>query len=45
VVKNLKRVETNSSLVKSVLSSLAVKSPPVARTKRCPVKNLVENPA
>ncbi len=34
----------NSSLVKFVLSSPAVKSPPVARTKPCPVKNLVENP-
>ncbi len=45
VVKNPKRVGTNSSLVKSVLSSPAVKNPPVARTKPCPVKNLVENPA
>ncbi len=45
VVKNPKRVGTNSSLVKSVLSSLVVKNPPVARTKPCPVKNLVENPA
>jgi hypothetical protein len=45
VVKNPKRVETNSSLVKSVLSSPTVKNPPVARTRPCPVKNLVENPA
>jgi hypothetical protein len=44
VVKNPKRVGTNSSLVKSVLSSPAVKSPPVARTKPCPVKNPVKNP-
>jgi hypothetical protein len=27
------------------MSSLAVKNPPVARTKPCPVKNLVKNPA
>jgi hypothetical protein len=39
VVKNPKRVGTNSSPVKSVLSSPAVKSPPVARTKPCLVKN------
>jgi len=45
VVKNPKRVGTNSNLVKSVMSSLAIKNPPVARTKPCPVKNLVENPA
>jgi hypothetical protein len=45
VVKNPKRVGTNSSLVKSILSSPVVKNPPVARTKPCPVKNLVENPA
>jgi hypothetical protein len=45
VVKNPKRVETNSSLVKSVLSNPAVKNPPMARTKPCPVKNLVKNPA
>ncbi len=45
VVKNPKRVGTNSSFVKSVLSSTAVKSPPVARTKPCPVKNAVKNPA
>ncbi len=45
MVKNLKRVGTHSSLVKSVLSSPTVKSPPVARTKPCPVKNPVENPA
>ncbi len=44
VVKNPKRVGTNSSLVKSVLSSPVVKNPPVARTKPCPVKNPVENP-
>jgi len=43
VVKNPERVGTNSCFVKSVLSSLAVKSSPVARTKPCPVKNLVEN--
>ncbi len=43
VVKNPKRVGTNSSLVKSVLSSPIVKSPPMARTKPCPIKNLVEN--
>ncbi len=45
MVKNPKKVGTNSSLVKSVLSSPAVKSPPVARTKPCPVKNPVKNPA
>ncbi len=45
VVKNPKKVGTNSSPVKSVLSSPAIKSPPVARTKPCPVKNLVKNPA
>jgi hypothetical protein len=45
VVKNPKRVGTNSSLVKSVMSSPAVKNPPVVRTKPCPVKNLVKNPA
>ncbi len=45
MVKNPKRVGTNSSLVKSILSSPAVKSPPVAKTKPCLVKNLVENPA
>jgi hypothetical protein len=44
VVKNPKRVGTNSSLVKSILSSPTVKNPPVARTKPCPVKNHVENP-
>jgi hypothetical protein len=45
MVKNPKKVGTNSSLVKSVLSSPAVKNPSVARTKPCPVKNLIENPA
>ncbi len=45
VVKNPKRVGTNSSLVKSILSSLVVKNPPVAKTKPCPIKNPVENPA
>jgi hypothetical protein len=45
VVKNPKRVGTNSSLVKSIMSSLAVKNPLVARTKPCLVENLVENPA
>jgi hypothetical protein len=45
VDKNPKRVGTNSSLVKFVLSSLIVKNPLVARTKPCPVKNPVENPA
>jgi len=43
VVKNPKRVGTNSSLVKSVLSSPAIKRPPVAKTKPCPIKNLVKN--
>jgi hypothetical protein len=43
VVKNPKRVGTNSNLIKSVLSSPAVKNPPVARTKPCLVKNLVKN--
>jgi hypothetical protein len=45
VVKNPKRVETNSSFFKSVMSSPAVKNPPVVRTKPCLVKNLVKNPA
>jgi hypothetical protein len=45
VVKNPKRVGTNSSFVKSVMSSPAVKNPLVAITKPCPVKNLVKNPA
>ncbi len=44
VVKNPKRVGTNSSLVKSVMSSRAVKNPLVARIKPCPIENLVENP-
>jgi hypothetical protein len=44
VVKNPKRVGTNSSLVKFVLSSLVIKNPSVARTKPCRVKNLIENP-
>jgi hypothetical protein len=43
VVKNPKRVETNSNLAKSVLSSLVVKNPPVTRTKPCFVKNPVKN--
>jgi hypothetical protein len=43
VVKNPKRVGTNSSFLKSVMSSPAVKNPLVARTKPCPVKNLVKN--
>jgi hypothetical protein len=45
VVKNPKRVGTNSSFLKSVMLSLAVKNPPVVKTKPCPVKNLVKNPA
>jgi len=45
VVKNPKRVGTNSSFLKSVMSSLAVKNPQLVRTKPCPVKNLVKNPA
>ncbi len=45
MVKNPKRVRTNSNLVKSILSSPVVKNPLVARTKPCPVKNPVENPA
>ncbi len=44
VVKNPKRVGTDSNLIKSVLSSPAVKSPLVAKTKPCPVKNPVKNP-
>ncbi len=44
VVKNPKRVRTNSSFLKSVMSSLAIKNPPVVRTKPCPVKNFVKNP-
>jgi hypothetical protein len=45
VVKSPKRVGTNSSFLKFVMSSLAIKNPPVVRTKPCPVKNLVKNPA
>jgi hypothetical protein len=45
VVKNPKRVGTNSNFLKSIMSSLAVKNPPVVRTKPCPVKNLVKNSA
>jgi hypothetical protein len=45
LVKNPKRVGTNSSPIKSVLSSPAVKSASVAKTKPCPVKNLVKNHA
>jgi hypothetical protein len=45
VVKNPKRVGTNSNFLKSVMSSPIVKNPPVVRTKPCPVKNLVKNPA
>jgi len=39
VVKNPKRVGTNSSFLKSVMSSPAIKNPSVVRTKPCPVKN------
>jgi hypothetical protein len=45
VVKNPKRVGTNSSFLKSVMSNPAVKNPQLVRTKPCPVKNLVKNPA
>ncbi len=45
VVKNPRRVETNSSFLKSVMSSPIVKNLPVVRTKPCLVKNLVKNPA
>jgi hypothetical protein len=45
MVKNPKRVGTNFSFLKSVMSSPEVKNPPVVRTKPCPVKNLVKNPA
>ncbi len=45
VVKNPKRVGTNSSFLKSVMSSPAVKNPRLVRTKPCPIKNLVKNPA
>ncbi len=43
VVKNPKRVGTNSSFLKSVMSSPAVKNPQLVRTKPCRVKNLVKN--
>jgi hypothetical protein len=45
VVKNPKRVRTNSSFLNSVMSSLVIKNPPVVKTKPCLVKNLVKNPA
>jgi hypothetical protein len=45
VVKNPKRVGTNSSFLKFVMSSPAVENPPVVRTKPCLVKNLFKNPA
>jgi hypothetical protein len=45
VVKNPKRVGTNSSFLKFVMSSPVVKNPLVVRTKPCRVKNLVKNPA
>jgi hypothetical protein len=45
VVKNPKRVGTNSSFLKSVMSSPAIKNPPVVSTKPCLVKNLIKNPA
>jgi hypothetical protein len=45
VVKNPKRVGTNSSFLKSVMSSPAIKNPPVVKTKPCLVKNFVKNPA
>jgi len=45
LVKNPKRVGTNFSFFKSVMSSPAVKNPQLVRTKPCPVKNLVKNPA
>jgi hypothetical protein len=44
VVKNPKKVGTNSSFLKSVMSSPAIKNPPVVRTKPCHVMNLVKNP-
>ncbi len=43
MVKNPKKVETNSNFLKSVVSSPVIKNPPVVRTKPCPVKNLVKN--
>ncbi len=45
VVKNPKRVGTNSSFLKSVMSSPTIKNPPVVTTRLCPVMNLVKNPA
>jgi hypothetical protein len=45
VVKNPKRVGTNSSFLKFIMSSPAVKNPQLVRTKPCPVKNFVKNPA
>jgi hypothetical protein len=39
MVKNPKRVGTNSSFLKSVMSSPAIKNPLVVKTKPCPVKN------
>jgi hypothetical protein len=45
MVKNLKRVETNSSFLKSIMSSPVVKNAQLVRTKPCPFKNLVKNPA
>ncbi len=45
MVKNPKRVGTNSSFLKSVMSSPVVKNPQLVRTKPCPVNNLVKNPA
>ncbi len=45
VVKNPKRVRTNSSFLKSVMSSPTIKNPPVVTTRLCPVMNLVKNPA
>ncbi len=45
VVKNPKRVETNFSFLKFVMSSPIVKNPQLVRTKPCPVKNLVKNHA
>jgi hypothetical protein len=42
VVKNPKSVGTNSSFLKSVMSSPAIMNPPVVRTKPCPIKNLAQ---
>jgi len=44
VVKNPKRVGTNSSFIKFVMSSPAVKNPRLVITKPCPIKNLIKNP-